>query len=199
MLAELDRLFRNALLNFFRRQGMATSAAEDLTQDVFVRIVSYQKLHEIRNIRSFLFRTAVNLLRDNAKSRRRWKISSLEESGSAKGLEAELIDTITPERILQGCEDFRVVSEAFEELDARTQRIFILNRIDRMRHRDIANHLGLSVSLVEKSLRSAHAHLTLSHDRQRFSNKRQSSAAMARSLLLNGLAFPITGAIGRAA
>jgi RNA polymerase sigma factor (sigma-70 family) len=181
-MAELDRRYRLPLLKFFQRRGCTAALAEDLTQDVFLKVVAYQRASEIKNLQSFVFRTAANRLRDSARSTRRWSTSSLEDAGGARESAPLLVEFITPERILQGRQDVEVVTQAFAELDVRTQRIFLMNRVERLRHRDIADHLNLSVSLVEKTLRTAQQLLELKYARQRLRKDGRGSEAFAVTL-----------------
>jgi RNA polymerase sigma-70 factor (ECF subfamily) len=155
-LCELDGRYRRGLQKFFRSRGCAVAVAQDLTQDVFLRVVAYQRSREIANGRTFVFQTAVNLLRDTARARKRWNVEPLEQAGAG---EQGPIDLITPERIVESRQDVHVVRAALAALDARTQRIFLMNRIDQLRHRTIADRLGVSVSLIEKALRGARRHL----------------------------------------
>ncbi|MEZ5998721.1 MAG: sigma-70 family RNA polymerase sigma factor [Hyphomonas sp.] len=166
LLSELDRDYRHPLHAYFRHHGCSPSAAEDLTQEVFLRIIDYQRANEIRNTRAFLFRVAANLLRDRARSAKRWNLSSLEDAGPIELSHRQLIECITPERMLEGRQDIQVLTEALEELDSRSQRIFLMNRIERLRHKDIAAALGLSVSLVEKTMRGTQDYLEARFRRQ---------------------------------
>jgi RNA polymerase sigma-70 factor (ECF subfamily) len=153
-LARLSRDHRARLERFFRRRGCQVAVAEDLTQEVFARLAAYPQLEAIANPGAFLSRTAANLLRDTAKAARRRPTAPIDRAADAL-----LVDPITPERILAGRQDIALVAQALADLETRTQRMFVMHRIEHLRHRDIAAHFGLSISLVEKCLRSAHGHL----------------------------------------
>lgn len=180
--ADLDRDYRLPLQRFFRSRGCAAALAEDLTQDVFLRVVAYERSSEIKNAQSFIFQTAANRLRDVARSARRWNLQPLDDTDGGTG-EPQLVEAITPERILQGRQDMQVVTQAFAELDQRTQRIFLMNRVDQLRHRDIADHLDLSVSLVEKTLRTAQLFLEVKHRRQRIRKDSRAADLFAPALM----------------
>ena len=157
--AQLDWRYRGPLKRYFRSRGCIPSSADDLTQDVFLRVIAYHRSNSIRNLDAFLFQTAANLFRDRTRAAQRWHMTSLDDASDTQGNDILLIESITPERVLEARQEVRVVNAAISELDARSRRIFIMNRIDRMKHCDIAADLGLSLSLVEKSLRSAEAFL----------------------------------------
>lgn len=155
-LAFFSRQYRREIELFFRRRGCSATLAEDLTQDVFVRIAAYPQIERIANPRAFLYRIAANLVRDTGRSAQRRPAIALID---AERIGSEPVDPITPERILEGRQQVALVARAFADLTLRTQRMFVMHRIDRVGHRDIASHFGLSISLVEKSLRGAHRHL----------------------------------------
>src|ERR1700761_5397526 len=67
LIAELDRRFRLPLNAYFRRRVSSASEAEDLTQDVFERILKVLNNEPIQNAEALVFRIAVNLLRDRAR------------------------------------------------------------------------------------------------------------------------------------
>src|SRR5690349_12246421 len=71
VLADLDRRFRSALLAYFGRRVSSVSEAEDLTQDVFERLLRALEAGPILNAEALIFRIAVNLLRDRARRVRR--------------------------------------------------------------------------------------------------------------------------------
>lgn len=167
-LGELDRRYRLRLQKFFQRRGCAAAVAQDLTQDVFLRVIAYGRSQPITNVRTFVFQVAANLLRDTARSAKRWKVAPLDDDSAPGASDVRLIDLITPERIVAGRQDIRVVGQALEALDSRTQRIFLMNRIEQLQHRTIADRLGLSVSLIEKALRGARRHLESEYRREAF-------------------------------
>lgn len=61
----------------------------------------------------------------------------------------------TPEAIASARQELDDLLRALESLPRRQQQIFLLNRLDGMRHAEIAKQLGVSVSTVEKELNSA--------------------------------------------
>lgn len=182
-IAQLCRDHGGRLQLFFRRRGCTPALAEDLTQEVFLRLTAYPRLGEIANPSAFLYRTATNLLRDTVKAARRRPTKPID--ASERGANGP-VDPLQPDRILEGRQDIALVSQAFAELTSRTQRMFVMNRIDNMRQCDIAAYFGLSVSLVEKSLRGAHGHLVDRYRRQRFRPAPTGSSRGATDCLLVG-------------
>ena len=150
----LSARYRLPLIAYFRRRVRSREEAEDLTQEVFLRLARRLDEEPIENPEAFLFRTAVNLLRD--RSRRGKTLASHMEELTHR---AEAVEELSPERVVEGRQSLASVLRALDELDERTRDAFILHRLEGMRHAEIADLYGVSVSSVEKYLIKALAHL----------------------------------------
>jgi RNA polymerase sigma factor (sigma-70 family) len=159
-LADLDRRFRSPLLAYFRRRVSSGAEAEDLTQDVFVRILKSLNTGPVHNAEALVFRIAVNLLRDRARRVRR---HGVEEPLSAECI-MEFADALTvdlsPERVVLGEDTLATALSALGELDERTRAMFFLYRLEHLKIREIAQLYGISASAVEKQVSKALLSLT---------------------------------------
>jgi len=153
-LVRLNRRFRPALMAFFLRRIANHAEAEDLTQEVFARLVHLTP-GELNHADAYIFQIAANLLRDRG---RREKVREAYRFGvlASDGLGVEPID---PDRVLAGRQSLGQVAAALREVPERTRSIFILYRIEQMKKRDIAETYGISTSAVDKHLMKAMAHL----------------------------------------
>lgn len=168
--AEARRLvarYRRPLLSFFLRRVEEQDEAEDLTQEVFLRIVRRDDTAPLENPETYIFRIAANLLRDRARHSASHHLAEhdsldADEPDSLRvGPQARsLVEDIGPERVLLSQESLTEVMEALDELGFRTRDIFLLCRLDQMKQRDIATLYGLTVSAVEKHIAKAGLHLT---------------------------------------
>jgi RNA polymerase sigma factor (sigma-70 family) len=160
LIGELDRRFRLPLIAYFRRRVSSASEAEDLTQDVFERVLKALSHAPIVNAEALVFRIAVNLLRDRA---RREITRGGEQSLTSENIVA-LADALTvdlsPERVVLGERTLADVLAALQELGERTQAIFYLYRLENLKIREIAAIYGISASAVEKQVSKALLHLT---------------------------------------
>ena len=159
----LDARFRGPLMSYFLRRVKDRVEAEDLTQEVFVRLMGGGGLERIEHPDAFVFRVASNLLKDRGRRAMRWRWhdkSPLDE-GLIGELAAELIEDRGPERVLLGRETLAEVLKALDELGERTRNIFILFRVENMKQREIAALYGISVSTVEKQIMKAVLHLAV--------------------------------------
>lgn len=159
---QLVARFRRPLLSYFSRRVSDPSEAEDLTQEVFLRILRRDDAAPVENPEIYVFRIAVNLLRDRARratSHRAAEHASLDDQASEfseRGLlESALIEERQPERVLLSQEALMEVMRVLDKLDLRTREIFVLSRLERMKHREIAAIYGMTVSAVEKHVAKA--------------------------------------------
>jgi RNA polymerase sigma factor (sigma-70 family) len=151
--ADLDRNFRGALIAYFLRRVGDRAEAEDLTQEVFLRILNHSDAIDPVNAQAYVFTAAGNLLRDRARravTRQVHAHTSLDNPAQAQI--PELKEEISPERVLAGRETLQAVLLALDGLNQRTRDIFVLYRIEKMKQREIAALYGLSHGGVEKHL-----------------------------------------------
>jgi len=151
-LVQLNRRFRPALMAFFVRRLVNHAEAEDLTQEVFVRLGAMAP-GQLAHADAYIFQIAANLLRDRS---RRERVREAYRFGlmSTEGVGVEPID---PDRVLAGRQSLGQVAAALREAPERTRSIFILYRIEQMKKRDIAETYGISTSAVDKHLMKAMA------------------------------------------
>jgi RNA polymerase sigma factor (sigma-70 family) len=145
--------WRPALMSFFLRRVKRRAEAEDLTQEVFARLLT---LPEADLPGPYVFKVAANLLRDNV---RRTRVR--EQYQESLTWEADHgVERRDPLRIAGGRDEMAVVIAALEALPERTRAIFILYRIENMDLALIASSLGISKSAVKKHARRALTSLT---------------------------------------
>jgi RNA polymerase sigma-70 factor (ECF subfamily) len=146
---------------FFLRRLSDRAEAEDLVQEVFVRMVARGASDDIRSADAFVFAIAGNLLRDRARLRTTRSAAAHEplDPAADAGADENLVEHSTPDRVLLGRERLSLVQRALGELPERTRNIFVLYRMENMRRRDIAMLYGITVSAVEKHIAKALDHL----------------------------------------
>ncbi|MDE2184549.1 MAG: sigma-70 family RNA polymerase sigma factor [Alphaproteobacteria bacterium] len=159
----LDRRFRAPLTAYFHRRVHDKAEAEDLTQEVFVRLTRRPDQHNGETIEAYVFKIAANVLNDWGRHRTSRRINAhrtLSDVAENFNLPPNLVEDRTPERVLAGKEALKDIEEALAELSERTREVFLLSRMENVHHRDIANLYGISVSAVEKHVLRAVAHLS---------------------------------------
>jgi RNA polymerase sigma-70 factor (ECF subfamily) len=153
-LERMSAAYRQPLMRFFRRRTGTDAEAEDLTQEVFVRLLRQPDSASIDNPEAFLFRTALNLLRDRAR-RNRTRASHAAELAHR----LDRFEGLSPERVLEGRQSLQRALQVLGELDERVRDAFVLHRLEGLKYAEIAELFGVSVSSVEKYVIKALAHL----------------------------------------
>lgn len=159
----LDHRFRAPLTAYFHRRVQDKAEAEDLTQEVFVRLTRRPDQHNGETIEAYVFKIAASVLNDwgrHRTSRRMNAHRTLSDVSESVSLPSVLVEDRTPERVLAGKEALKDIEAGLAELSERTREIFLLSRMENVHHRDIANLHGISVSAVEKHVLRAVAHLS---------------------------------------
>lgn len=164
--ARLDQSFRAPLIAYFSRRLQHAHdprrEAEDLTQEVFLRLSKHPDRNNGETIQSYVFTIAANVLRDRLKSSGlalQARCNSIDGSKESFAIRPELTEVLDPERVLVAKETLKDVLVALAELGERTRDIFILARLENMHHREIAVLHGISISAVEKHIMKAAAHI----------------------------------------
>jgi RNA polymerase sigma-70 factor (ECF subfamily) len=151
-----QRVFR-LLLSFVRDPDEASS----LTQECFLRV--YRNWSSFRgecSVATWLSRIAVNLARDEAKSRRRsfWrKLLALEDSGGSS--QASAMDAVSggvsQEQSLLAREELNAVWTAVDRLPPQQRTVFLLRFVDEMSLEEVTQVLELELGTVKSHLSRA--------------------------------------------
>jgi RNA polymerase sigma factor (sigma-70 family) len=147
--------FRSSLLRFFERRVRDRVEAEDLVQDVYVRLAQRGNLDDIEHLGGYVFEAAASVLRDRARRRQTRAADAHDPYDSERHGDVDF----APDRVLEGQVRLRQASAALLELPERTRHVFVLRRVEGLRYQDIAARLQISVSAVEKHMQRAVAFL----------------------------------------
>jgi len=147
---QLNRRWRPALMAFFLRRVRNPAEAEDLTQEVFVRMLNSA---ETAPPDVYVFQIAQNLLVDRArrtKVRDRYRDRALAEADRD-------FDFLDPHRLAESREQWATFVEALGDLPERMRTMFILYRIENMSQDAIGASYGISASAVKQQVAKAMA------------------------------------------
>lgn len=144
---------RESFLRFLRARG-AGDAAEDIFQDTWLRIAAAQT-SPIAEPRNYLFRALNNVMHDRYRSAQRARRRDGEWI-EINRTDADASDAPLPDRALAARQALAAAEAVLRGEGERVLDIFRLFRIEGLGQRAIAEHLGLSLSTVEKDLQKAY-------------------------------------------
>jgi RNA polymerase sigma factor (sigma-70 family) len=158
--AYLDK--RSDLVRFLTARLGSIAAAEDLVQDLYVRLATIELVAVVENPSAFLYRAAINLMLDRGRGDRRsgrrehaWQDS---RSVTVAGMAAA--DEPSPEAAVAARQRLRQLVEAVEALPPKTRRAFELHKFEGLSQIETAARLGVTRKTVEKQLAAALKQLT---------------------------------------
>lgn len=150
----LNYRWRPALMAFFLRRVRNRAEAEDLTQEVLMRMLSCDLPSGEPDI--YVFRIAQNLLVDRAR-----KAQVRERYRESVAIEPDrMLDPLDPHSIAVGRQQMATFLAALAELPERTQTMFILFRIEKLSQEEIGATYGISASAVKQQIAKAMAQLS---------------------------------------
>ncbi len=155
VIGQLIEQYRAPLRRYFTKRTGDAVEADDLVQELFCRILARDDIDQLDNPEAYIFQAATNLLRD--RSRRAGTRRSFERELISRN--ENLVEEISAERVLQGRDELELLQRALLELPERTRAIFVLQRFEGLKYKQIADRLGISASSVEKHMMAAIKHI----------------------------------------
>lgn len=142
---------RRSLVRWVARIVGSEPAAEDIAQNLYLRVQRVGDDPPIANKRSFLFRLARNLAIDHNRAEHRQKalfvsgVDSTHVASPEPGVETRLLDQ----------EKVRRIAAAVEQMPLRCRQVFVLIKLDELSVAETAGRLGISEDMVRKHVRHA--------------------------------------------
>ena len=152
---------RADLVRFFTVRLRSAAAAEDLVQDIYVRLSGIAEPAEIQSPMAYLYRLGSNLMLDRLRGERRTAHRDgawLDSQTTRIGLH-EVSAEPDAETAVAARQRLALLVEALEELSPQTQRVFRMHKFEGLSHPEVAAQLGISRSAVEKHMMAALKHL----------------------------------------
>lgn len=161
--AALIRRFQTSTYHFILRMVRRSAVAEDLTQDVFVRL--WRHLGEIESaelLPAWIRRVATNTVidhwrKDEARERR---MQFLRENPVARY-------AVKPSSRMESRETLDLVQAALDELPVKLRSVLLLRTRENLSYEEIGEMLGLSVHAVRSRLFRARQELAVALSRKK--------------------------------
>lgn len=139
---------QDALKRYIARFGVCAEEADDIAQETFLKGFAAEQITGIREPRPFLFRIAKNLALNTLRTRRRAPTDMIEDFGG-DGIIVDERQALAEEQ-LDANKKLAALAMAVALLPPQCRRVFIMARVEGLRHKQIASRLSITVSNVEK-------------------------------------------------
>ncbi len=165
--ARLSRLIdtylekRDALVRYFTGRLGSESAAEDVVQDIYLKLRTLDSEVVVHSEAAFLYRLGTNLMLDRLRQRRR----AAARDGDWHAVRATLLDgdevaeEPPADEAAASRQRLALMVAALDELPPAHRDAFRLHKMEGLSQVETATTLGVSLSTVEKHLRAALKHL----------------------------------------
>jgi len=147
---------RSALISYANRIVGDVARAEDVVQEAWVRLDTAMKGQRPDEPSAYLYRIVHNLAIDSYRRRAREE-NVMAPEGAFEG-RAHAGDTPSPEAVVRSREELSLLAAAMAELPERTRTALEMSRFDGCKLREIAEHLGISVTAAHVLVAQGLAH-----------------------------------------
>jgi RNA polymerase sigma factor (sigma-70 family) len=144
----LNQIFRHraALHRYLQRFTSGAEDVEDLVQETYVRMYALRDYRKIESPRALLFRIAHNMAVERA---RRQSTQATDSVADLDLLNVYSTEAPADEQI-DARQKFESFCAAVDRLPPLCRRVFVLRKVYRLSHDEIAEVLGVSHSTIEK-------------------------------------------------
>ena len=153
---------RANIVRFLAARSGSLAVAEDLAQELYLRLATRDRAAEVGNPSALLYRMAINLMLDRARGETRsaardgaWRQVAGAEIGGV-----DIADLPPADEAAASAQRLRQLVAAVGELAPQMGRAFRLHKLEGLSHAETARAMGLSVKAVEKHVSAALKALT---------------------------------------
>jgi RNA polymerase sigma factor (sigma-70 family) len=157
--AYLERL--QEMRRFFLVRLRSEAEADDLVQELYLKVSGLPANEDIRNPGAYLYRLAANLMLDRLRHQRRVlaRDDAWRTTHHLTSPREDIADIPNAEAVVAGRQRLDKVLAALSTLPTKTQAVFRRHKFDGIGHAQIAIEFGISRSAVEKHMIDALRHL----------------------------------------
>jgi RNA polymerase sigma-70 factor, ECF subfamily len=153
---EIVERYQNSLLNYAHRYTGDRAAAEDISQEVFLRVFKAAKDYQpLSSFKTWLFKIATNLclneLRDNRLHRNTIDIFELNEAGFV----AFTSQRLSPEKETEDRQLGAILMKALKGLPENQRLALLLHKYEGFSYLEVSGMMGCTVSAVESLIHRA--------------------------------------------
>jgi RNA polymerase sigma factor (sigma-70 family) len=153
---------RANLVRYFAARCGSPTVAEDLAQELYVKLASRDPTITAENPVALIYRIATNVMLDRARGEARTlaRDSAWRWVAHASVAGEDVAEEAPADEAAASRERLRRLVDAVADLPPQMQRAFRLHKLEGFSHADTAQRMGISVKSVEKHISAALKALT---------------------------------------
>jgi len=151
-ISEWVRRWNFDLTRFVERRVRVRADAQDLAQEVYLRLLRTSTIDLIAEPQAYLYRVASNVAAE-------WRMRARERKPHSSDALELLLETRTPEVRLDQEQDQARLQEALACLDVMPRAVIFLKLREDLTNEEIAAHLGITKRMVRRHLVIGYAEL----------------------------------------
>ena len=151
-IADWVRRWNYDLTRFVERRVRMRADAQDLAQEVYLRLLRTDQIDVIAKPEAYLYRMASNVAAE-------WRMRARESKPHSADELERLLETKTPEVWLHQEQDQARFDAALDSLGVMVRGVIFLKLREGMTNEEIARHLGITQRMVKRYLASGYAEL----------------------------------------
>jgi RNA polymerase sigma factor (sigma-70 family) len=150
--ADWARRWNTGLERFLKRRVAAPVDAQDLAQEVYLRLLRAEQLDLVVEPQAYLYKVASNVAAE-------WRVrASQSKPHSSAELDA-LIEATGPEALVSHSLESARLDAALRMMTAPVRAVLYLKLTHAMSHAEIAHRLGITTRMVRRFLTTGYAEL----------------------------------------
>lgn len=132
-------------MRFLRSRLASAHDAEDLAQEVYMRLMRIKDTGQIRNRRAYVLRVAANVVYE-------WRLLARNRLPHSSAPLETMEDESDPTHLALIEQQTEELEKALQTLSPKCQAVVLMHRRDHYTYAEIAEKMGMSVSMVKKYL-----------------------------------------------
>lgn len=147
---------RADLVRFFTLRTRSAEAAEDIVQDLYLKLQGMEPPADLHSPEAYLYRIGSNLMLDRMKQQRRQSARDATWGREAAGDGPEPVAEEAPaDEAIASRQRLARLMAGLDTLPPKVAEAFRLHKFDGLTHAEVATRMGVSRSSVEKYLMTA--------------------------------------------
>lgn len=150
--ADWMRRWNCGLTRFLERRVPTRADAQDLAQEVYLRLLRAEQIDLVAEPHAYLYRVASNVAAE-------WRMRARQSRPHSANELDQLVELATPETLVDDALDQARLDAGLKGLAPMVRSVLYLKLRDGMTHEQIARHLGITSRMVRRFLTTGYAEL----------------------------------------